>query len=416
MPIERLTDARLRGLTHEDGEIIDAKSALMARADKTGTVTFTTRYRFGNKRPRIFLGTYPLMGLVAGRDAANRVQEQVRSGLDPQAERHAKRAASQLSFDELVALYLTRYAMKTKASWRLDQRHLTRDVSPHWAKRPAASILRPDINKLLFGLAERAPIGANRTKAILSKLFSWSVDNGLLDNNPMLGVKNPTREGRGKTRVLSDQEIRLLWSAVDTAEALPGIATALRLILVLGQRPGEVAGMAVDELHDLDDVGRALWSIPAFRMKARKGHLVPLPSLARELILTELARPRRSMFVFEGRFARQMARNSLSVALRQIIDGLDDKEGASLKAIRPTPHDLRRSAISGMSRIGVPRDDRMAVAAHSHGDVHEIYDRHDRLDEKRLALQRWQNYLRKVIAGEPGGAEIVPLRTPRGVS
>jgi hypothetical protein len=63
MPIERLTDARLRGLTYEDGELIDAKSALMARADKTGTVTFTTRYRFGNKRPRIFLGTYPLMPL-----------------------------------------------------------------------------------------------------------------------------------------------------------------------------------------------------------------------------------------------------------------------------------------------------------------------------------------------------------------
>ena len=101
MPIERLTDARLRGLTYEDGEIIDAKSALIARADKTGTVTLTTRYRFGKKRPRIFLGTYPLMGLVAGRDAANRVQEQVRSGLDPQAERHAKREASQLSFDEL---------------------------------------------------------------------------------------------------------------------------------------------------------------------------------------------------------------------------------------------------------------------------------------------------------------------------
>ena len=349
------------------------------------------------------------MSLADARLAANRIQEQVREGRNPQAERRTRNAASQLTFNELVALYLTRYAMKTKASWRLDQRHLRVDVCPHWGNRPAVSLTRQDATKLLFGLAGRAPIGANRTKAILSKLFSWSVDNGLLDNNPMLGVKSPTREGRGKTRVLSDREIQVLWAALEIAERDlgPRIVTALRLILALGQRPGEVAGLATDELHHLDDAAQALWSIPAHRMKARKSHLVPLPSLARGLILAELARPRRSLFVFEGRFARQMAGNSLSQALRRIIDGLDDKEGASLQATRPTPHDLRRSAISGMSRIGIPRDDRMAVAAHSHGDVHEVYDRHDRLREKRLALEKWERHLREVIGGVASGAEII---------
>jgi integrase len=408
MPIERLTDARLRGLKFEDGEIIDARSAASARAARDGTVTFSTRYRFGKKRPRIFLGTYPLMSLATARIEANRVHEQVRAGVDPQRERRARSEASQLAFNELADLYLTRYAMRSKSSWRLDQRHLRVDVSPHWGEWPATAIMRADVVKLLFGIAARAPIGANRVKAILSKLFSWSVDSGLLDDNPMLGVKNPTREGKGKTRILTDREIWTLWCALETADALPGIVAALKLILVLGQRPGEVAGMAADELHDLDDPRAALWSIPAHRMKARRAHLVPLPPLTREILLAELARPRRSDFVFEGRFARRMARNSLSLALHRVIKGLGD-DGASLKADRPTPHDLRRSAISGMSRIGVPRDDRMAVAAHSHGDVHEVYDRHDRLREKRLALEAWERHLRKVIAGETG-AEVVTLR------
>ena len=134
----------------------------------------------------------------------------------------------------------------------------------------------------------------------MSKLFGWSVDSGLLESNPMLGVRAPTKEGRGKTRALTDAEIWTLWRALETADALPGIVSALKLILILAQRPGEVAGMATDELHDLDNPQMALWALPAHRMKARRAHVVPLPPLAREIISAELARPHRSGFVFEG--------------------------------------------------------------------------------------------------------------------
>ena len=127
-----------------------------------------------------------------------------------------------------------------------------------------------------------------------------------------------------------------------------------------------------------------------------------LVGLARDIVLTELACPRRSEFVFAGRSAR-IGRNGLSDVLRRIVDALGDEEGATLKRNRATPHDIRRSVISGMSRIGVPRDDRMAVAAHSHGDVHEIYDKYDRLRKKRIASERWESHLRKVITGDSSG-------------
>jgi integrase len=290
-----------------------------------------------------------------------------------------------------------------------DERMLARDVRPHWGRRSAAAITRADATRVLFNVAGRAPIGANRLRTVLLKLFNWSVDCGLLDNNPMTGIKRLTREGNGKTRALDDREIGVLWRALGQANERPEVIAALKVLLLLGQRPSEIAGMTTGELHRLDVVEGAFWQIPASRMKARKPHLVPLPPLAREIILAELARPRISDFVFPGR-SGAIGRNALSQALHGIIEGLGE-EGDSLKRERPTPHDFRRSAISAMSRLGVPRDHRMAVAAHSYSDAHAVYDRHDFLAEKRVALERWERHLRKIIAGETGGAEVVPLRS-----
>ena len=64
-----------------------------------------------------------------------------------------------------------------------------------------------------------------------------------------------------------------------------------------------------------------------------------------------------------------------------------------------------------MARLGVPRDDRLAVLAHSYGDVHEIYDQYERMPQKRAALEMWERHLRKVIADKPQPhANVLPLR------
>jgi integrase len=99
----------------------------------------------------------------------------------------------------------------------------------------------------------------------LVKLFGWACDSALLSSNPILGVKKPHREGKGKTRTLNDQEIKVLWHALEKAEAAPGILAALKSLLLLGQRPGEVAGMAVGELHHLDNDRTAHWELVAFK-------------------------------------------------------------------------------------------------------------------------------------------------------
>jgi integrase len=421
LPTESLTDARVRGTKFADGEIVDIKTGLIVRADRSGAVTFSFRYRANGARRRIVLGKYPGMTLADARAVVARMREQVRNGEDPQQaridRREALRAAPALTFDALADRYMEHYAKRRKISWRCDEGYLRAHVRPAWGKRDATTIVRRDAAQLLLDIAARAPVTANRTRSMLITLFGWAVDNALLADNPMLGTKSPHRE-RGKTRTLNDAEIRVLWRSLDNSKAAPRVAAALRVMLLLGQRPGEVAGMAVDELHDLDYAHTALWAIPAHRMKARKSHAVPLPALAREIILAELARPVRGSkaeFVLAESAAQQLrlARHHLAETLARVIAGLDDDEietVARLRAVPPTPHDLRRTAASGMARLNIPRDDRLAVLAHSYGDVHEAhYDHFDRLPQKRAALVIWERHVRKVISGEPTGAEVIAL-------
>jgi integrase len=137
--------------------------------------------------------------------------------------------------------------------------------------------------------------------------------------------------------------------------------------------------------------------------------------IARQRHATPLSEPE---FVFASKFAERarLARHSLSQAFSRIIGELDDNGDdaeavASLKADRPTPHDLRRTLATGLARLGVPRDDRLAVLAHSYGDVHEVYDQYERLSQKRAALEAWERHLRNVVADQPKtDGKVLPLR------
>jgi integrase len=435
LPVETLTDARIRSAAPPETGILelwDGKtSGLCFRVMKSGVRSWTFRYRphSGAAFRRVTLGRYPTLSLVEARGAAERLRDRVRAGADPQQQtrndRGALRAApAELTFDALADLYIERYAKRQKASWKNDQGYLRANARPVWGERNAASITSQDAARLLFDVVAVAPISANRLRSVLVKLFGWACDSALLSSNPMLGFKKPHREGKGKIRTLNDQEIKVLWRVLEKAKAAPGIVAALKSLLLLGQRPGEVAGMAVSELHHLNNDSTAHWELPPGRMKARRAHVVPLPPLARAIVMAEIARQRdadpkaKPEFVFASKFAERarLARHSLSQALGHIIAELDESGDdaetvANLKADRPTPHDLRRTLATGLARLGVPRDDRLAVLAHSYGDVHEIYDQYERLPQKRAALELWERHLRTVIADQPQtDGRVLPLR------
>jgi integrase len=393
-------------------EIWDAKTrGLCLRIGASGVGTWSLRYmpRDGGGYRRITLGPLSVLGLADARERVARLRVEVADGADPQSARIARRAAAAnaFTFDQLAQRYLDEYAKPRKVSWRSDENYLNRPRQA-WGGRDAATISRRDAIALLDEIKRTAPVSANRTHSVLVTLFNWAVEDQLLDATPIAGLKKRAVE-KPKERTLSDAEIAVLWRALEAANgAGRDVAAALQALLLTGQRPGEVAGATQNELIKADEPHNARWEISSGRTKARRAHVVPLAPMARQLFFGAIERRQAQedrAGIFASRFLSRdtLARHSLSQALKRVISQLD-RNGPDADAVRslqddpPTPHDFRRSVATGLAALGVAREDRMAVLAHVASDIHgAVYDKYERLKEKRAALLAWEQHIATLI-------------------
>jgi len=421
MPAQPLTDALVRSLRPPLSgrvEVTDARCrGLVLRITGAGEKTWAFRYRDRAGRPqRLTIGRYPDVGLADARTKADEERRRVATGASPAVEkREARENADRLAFGHLADRYLEEHARRFKRSHEADERNLKLHVRPHWQRLPYADIRRRDVVELLEGIyASGRHTQSNRVKALVSKLFAFAVEKGLLDASPATGMRRIADEVP-RERVLTDDEVRLFWRTVMLAPVSPKVGLALRLALLTGQRAGEVAGMRLDELQAVDDPSGALWTLPAARTKARREHLVPLSSLAVSIIRDALALPRRDRdpFVFPspraGEVPSPITAHALAVAMARVAVSLahGSKEphalakhqgAASWRAETPSPHDLRRTAATRMRALGVARDDVRLVLNHAPGDVlGRHYDRHAGLGEKRRALDAWARELERIV-------------------
>jgi integrase len=413
MPTSNLTAALVERLVHAPRgfrvEHWDAKTpGLCLRLGPGGHASWSFRYRpHDGGYQRHTLGTWPAVGLADARAHVSQLRAEIFRGGDPQRDRMDKRAAADdaLTFETVAQRYLDEYARRHKASWKNDESYLKRPRVA-WGKRAVSSITDDDAAALLDEIATTAPVSANRTQSVLHKLFVWSKEPGrkFVATNPLADMRRRARE-TPKQRVLSDDELAALWGVLDHPEfpADRPVVMALQALLLTGQRPGEVAGALRRELSKLDDPKNAVWEIPADRTKARRAQIVPLAPMACELFRNAVAED-GATGVFGSRYLQRdtLARHSLSRALQRAIEQL--KANAAVRSLAkdpPTPHDLRRTVATGLAALGIAREDRLAVLAHVAGDVHgKVYDKYERLKEKRAALEKWERHVAALI-GRP---------------
>jgi integrase len=169
-------------------------------------------------------------------------------GKDPVAERKAQR--TQGAFEELAARYLETYAKRKNKSWRQAERLVRRNLLPYWGKLKAADISRVDVKAMMARI--EAPVLANQTLAAASAIFAWAIREDILKANPCAKVER--NEVRSRERVLSDGELPRFWAAFDAAGLVK--SSALKMILLTGQRPGEVAHMRSEHIVD------GWWELP----------------------------------------------------------------------------------------------------------------------------------------------------------
>jgi integrase len=299
------------------------------------------------------------------------------TGIDPLGLKEQRRGAPTVK--EIVSSYLARHAVHKKTGAE-DKRCLERDVLPSWGSRKASDISKRDVLELIEKKSKTAPAGANALLTLIKIVFNWAIRVDLLQINPAAAVRPPTKQVT-RDRTLSDKEISTFWRGLDNAPISPVVRAALRFILTTAQRPGEVAGMSWNEVDD--DV----WTIPSGRHKAGRQHVLPLSSLAIELIESL---PRTSPFVFASprRNSKPITRMSLSTALYLNRKAIGLSEPA-------TPHDLRRTAAT---LLPADRFVKRLVLGHADREVTATYDRLSYLSEKRSGLEAWASKLREIIA------------------
>ena len=158
-------------------------------------------------------------------------------------ERHKAQAQRRNSFGKVAAEFMDDHAKGLRTCDEM-QRMLDRELLPAWSDRPIASITRAEVKALLRAKAQVAPIAANRLASLISKLFNWALDEEIVTASPAVRLKRT--EEHERERSLSEDEIRVLWPALDRIGYPFG--HALKLLLVAGQRRGEVADLKWSDL------------------------------------------------------------------------------------------------------------------------------------------------------------------------
>ncbi len=321
-------------------------------------------------------------------------------------------------FDHLADRFLVEHAYRFKKSAKEDERSLKLHLRPKWARKRYAEIRRRDVVELIESIyASGRHALAVRLKATVSKIFAFAISKDLLDANPASGIGR-IADLKPRERVLADDEIRMAWNLFMVPPASRVVGLTLRLVLATGQRPGEVAGMRVAELSDLADHQNAVWRLPAMRSKNGREHTIPLTSLSvsilQEALSTGSEAPNGKVaareYVFPSpRTDKAITAHSLAVAMTRIaqqtvaaaananLNGHQVCAETWLK-IRPTPHDLRRTAATRMRALGFSSDDVKHILNHAPTSVlGRHYDRYDPLPEKRRALEAWAAYLERIV-------------------
>jgi integrase len=418
-----LTDRLLKSLkpapagqrvVHWDG----ARPSFGVRVTDRGVVSFFVMRRMpGKPQPvRVALGRYPEINLAQARKLATAALGDLVSGVHPKARAREERAAAAKqeanTFAALADRFLRRPAATKLRTASAIEKTINRHLIPRWGARVASEIRRADVIAMIETIGEESgPYMAAKAFALASSIYRFGVMRELVESNPCNLIKPSDFVGEmaPRQRVLADSEITLIWQATK-GEIRNGIESTYpagpftRFLLLTAVRRNEVGRMTWSEV-DLDN---ALWVIPAHRTKTATPHEVPLSGMAIDLL--------RSLPRFAGDFVFSTTGGRAPIgAFGRFKDIIDKRVARLVPAGLPNWrfHDLRRTARTSLSSLGVSPFIAELILGHAQVGVSAVYDTFRYQSQKREALELWASKLRTIV--EPLPANVVPLKAGKVV-
>jgi integrase len=371
-------------------EIHDARvNGLMLRVTPAGMATWSVRQRLADgKRVRPSIGHWPEVSIREARRAARIMLGDIAGGKDPVAEKRQARAERvALAARPTVETRLTEWRTAKAAKWspryaREVERLCSKIIVPRLGNRRLEETSRADWIGMIAAEREQRPATATWLYQIASAFSNYAEICGWLPVPllPRRAIAIVAPKGEPRQRVLSDAELAAVWGAA--AGRSPRVRCFVRLLILTGCRVSEAAGIAAGEL----DLVHNRWTIPALRAKNKRAITLPLPaSLAADLaaLVPANARP--------GFCPLGAIPGSPLQSISRVKASLDAASGVEDWVL----HDLRRTARTGMARLGVATEHAEAALNHISGrsQLVRTYDTHDYGLEILAAVRRWQDHV-----------------------
>jgi integrase len=397
----KLTYTTAKAAKPKDKEYLlaDGRQGLYLRILPSGGKSWIYKFKLNGQVRKITIAQLEDMSLADARDAHAAKRQIVRNGHDPDEPLPLK--PDELTVAKLIEVYAV-FSKENKAKSTSDAETwgLTRYVEPVIGNRIAKEIRRPDAIKLIEAIS-KGGMAAQVLKYSRS-MFQYALNRELVEFNPFssIGSAVPAAKSKNRSRALSDDEIKHLWNKLSAITDPRSLETrrALLLILITGQRPEEITSMHKKEFLIGLAKPRCLvcrrcgwWTIPAHRIKTRnkreEDHLVYLPPVALEII------GEGNGYIFQG------PKNNDNPLQRQALSHfvVDHKQ---FGLPHWTPQDLRRTAATGLSRIGCIDEIIDAILNHGKKGIISVYNQHNYMTEKRVWLTRWADHLKSITESE----------------
>ncbi|WP_276488595.1 tyrosine-type recombinase/integrase [Ectopseudomonas mendocina] len=382
-----LTDAHCRSAKPKEKLYrLNDFRGLYLEVKPNGVKAWRYRFKANGKGTWFALGDYPSVSLAEARDKCEEARKLVKQGINPvqnrQVERIKREQDSANTFEAVAKewLALKDWEEVTKRR-RLDM--LQRVVFPSIGKMPVRQITPAHVLDILSKTAKRgAPTVAAEAKRTMSGIFELAVATLRADNDPVWPVRKalPANKTQHKT-ALTTAQIGKLLTDFDNHRCGYQVNFCIQLMWWTLARPGEAAEAEWAEF----DLDKALWCIPARRMKARREHLVPLPRQAVEMLRRLHAISGDRMHLFPGRDDRNKPMSAHSI--RQALKVLGWSGTYS-------PHGTRTTGSTRLNEMGYRPDAIEAQLAHAEpNSVRRTYNHATYLDERREMMQAWADKL-----------------------
>jgi integrase len=379
------------------------------RVTAGGAKSFVINYRIRHREYRYTIGTFPDWSVLKAVREARILRQRIDRGENPLDDRVPVPASKTVAvvLDDFVARYVEKEAKLRSAAYI--KRAFERLAKPRIGKIGIYELRRSDVAGMLDKIAdERGLVMADQTLAYLRKAFNWYAGKDDEFRSPIVrGMSRTKPRERARTRVLSDDEIRVLWPMLDVAGTFGAL---VKTLLLTAQRREEVAHMSRAE------IGKdGIWTVPAERYKAKKPHFVPLSDAVLALFDAQLKLDGCD-YVFPSRAGTPFSAFGKSkAALDKAVLAAMQRRAAKGTKVAPLPnwtlHDLRRTGKTLMVRAGVRPDVSERVLGHVIRGVEGIYDRHSYADEKRDALEKLATMIEHIL--NPAASNVATLAERR---